>query len=190
MHCTEQIEFAKWTAQRLKELISTQRSGAKNILDVGCGIGLVTHYLQEIRWESRIIGVDANREAIAQAKDAYQEMTFFECDEKLPFADGSFDCVYAAYVLHHLDQTLQEKLLREMMRVLSLGGLLIVLELNHWHLPTIWHFWRNQEERDSRMLRLSYLKKLLKNFGIPSTIYYSPLPLCSPVYACVLSKEM
>jgi demethylmenaquinone methyltransferase/2-methoxy-6-polyprenyl-1,4-benzoquinol methylase len=53
-----------------------------------------------------------------------------QCDaERLPFRDGSFDCVTVGFGLRNM--THKERALREMTRVLKPGGRVLVLEFSH-----------------------------------------------------------
>ncbi|MBI2774483.1 class I SAM-dependent methyltransferase [Candidatus Dependentiae bacterium] len=189
MHSSDhQIELAQWTAQRIKELISAHTNDPKKILDVGCGNGMITHYVQDILWESKVIGVDRDKTAIENAQKEFPEMHFFTCDDRLPFEDASVDCVYAAYVFHHLKTDSQKNLLREMMRVLTPNGLLIILEFNPWHVPTRWHFWKNPEEKNAKMISMNEAKKMLAEFGKSSGFYCGAHALTSPIYVVLLNR--
>ena len=50
------------------------------------------------------------------------------CASQLPFAEGTFDAVVLVNALHHIPCGLMIKALQEGIRVLGLGGYLIVIE--------------------------------------------------------------
>jgi len=79
------------------------------LLDVGCGDGTLTKLLCELRPDITAHGVDV----LVRPQTAIP-VTQFD-GVKLPFADGSFDCVLFVDVLHHTeDPTI---MLREAARV-------------------------------------------------------------------------
>jgi SAM-dependent methyltransferase len=80
------------------------------ILDVGCGNGIFTWRLA--LGGASVVGIDFSRPLLAQNPHNARV-----CGDAttLPFADNSFDVVFEANVLHHVDG--RERLIREMRRV-------------------------------------------------------------------------
>jgi SAM-dependent methyltransferase len=76
------------------------------------------------------VGVDPNARYIAHARSTKSGYRFEVTDGRsLPFADGSFDAVLIAGVIHHLDDVSARSLLQESRRVLVPGkGLLVMWE--------------------------------------------------------------
>jgi SAM-dependent methyltransferase len=90
------------------------------ILDAGCGSGRM---LDELRPRGRVIGVDANANAVAATR--HRGHVARHCDiEHMPFADGSFDLVTCLDVIEHTPD--DRRTLRELRRVTRPGGTLVV----------------------------------------------------------------
>ncbi len=121
-----------WRRKAVRETVDADTP--LNVLDVACGTGDFTiEIAQKAPQGSRVTGIDLSegmmsvgREKIRQA-GVIAEMVQGDC-ESLPFEDGSFDRVSAAFGVRnfeHLDVGLSE-----MHRVLKTGGKLVVLELS------------------------------------------------------------
>ncbi len=103
------------------------------LLDLGCGPGSITIDLAQ--HVARAIGVDASPEAIERAqRDAaragragvsFQVASLYE----LPFADETFDVVFAHQVLQHLGDPVGA--LREAARVLKKGGIVALRDSDY-----------------------------------------------------------
>ncbi len=95
-------------------------------LDFGCGVGRLTQAMA--RRFAASVGVDISEEMIRKAKTLNQ---YGHCDyltsvtERLLFADESFAFVYSNIVLQHLPRRLAVGYLREFVRVLEPGGVLV-----------------------------------------------------------------
>ena len=57
--------------------------------------------------------------------------------ENLPFADGEFDCVIAAWMLYHVPDL--DRGLAELARVIRPGGLLVAITNGNQHLIELWN---------------------------------------------------
>lgn len=77
----------------------------KEVLEVGCGIGVVASHLAE-RHGWNVTGIDLDSEQIERARNDNPEnahLKFREADAtKLPFEGGEFDMVLSLNVLHHV----------------------------------------------------------------------------------------
>jgi len=100
------------------------RSGM-HLLDVGCGPGSITAGLAKVVAPAPAIGVDIQPALVARAQAAAHRpanLRFEVADlHRLPFADASFDAVFANGVLMHLSEPMRA--LSEVRRVLRPGGI-------------------------------------------------------------------
>jgi ubiquinone/menaquinone biosynthesis C-methylase UbiE len=98
--------------------------GARRLLDVGSGAGqIVRHLLKYADKDATITGFDLSPEMLRRARNRLNtdRPQFLSADlTRLPFADGSFDCVTCGYVLEHLPEA--KPGLAELARVLQPGG--------------------------------------------------------------------
>ena len=113
--------------------VSGVKSGDK-VLDVACGSGdLSKLFARKVGPTGEVVLTDINASMLAVGRnrlvDAGVVAPALQCDaEKLPFADGYFDCVIVAFGLRNM--THKEQALKEMQRVLKVGGRLLVLEFS------------------------------------------------------------
>ena len=100
---------------------------ADRILELGCGSGEFTRRV--VGSAPRLIALDLSAELLERARRAASgAAAFVRADaQHLPFAPQTFDGVYGCSVLHHLDV---ETTLREIRRVLRVGGRLVFSEPN------------------------------------------------------------
>ncbi len=98
------------------------------VLEVGCGQGLRSSLIAKQSPALSVIGVDRSPELLASTQEHLNEnanLSFALADlYELPFADGTFDFVYARLVFMHLNDPL--KALKELKRVLTPGGRILI----------------------------------------------------------------
>ena len=61
---------------RFKTLLDIGVSSGDSVLDVGCGVGHLTEYLNNVGIKVDYTGIDTNKDAIDQAKNVYSDKTF------------------------------------------------------------------------------------------------------------------
>ena len=101
---------------RLSHELAALLPADANVLDVGCGDGLLSAKLMQLRPDVTVSGVDV----LLRADRRIPTLLFAGAD--LPFTDSSFDVVLLVDVLHHADSPL--RLLAEAARVASVSILL------------------------------------------------------------------
>lgn len=100
-------------------------------LDYGCSSGIITSQLSEDF--KKIVGVDIDQEAIAQAKKEFHQanLSFIVIDsEVIPFADNSFDIVICNQVYQFVNDP--EKMITEIHRVLKKDGVCFMSARNKY----------------------------------------------------------
>jgi SAM-dependent methyltransferase len=105
------------------------------ILDWGCGCGRVLRNWSTLS-ETRVAGCDLNPKMVEWCARnlAFADVLVNGLSPPLPYADESFDLVYAFSVLTHLDVELQRAWTRECRRVLRPGGYFLFSTLGEHYL--------------------------------------------------------
>ena len=102
-----------------------KREGRRKVLDLGCGLG--RHSLLFARYGFDVTALDSSREAVELlSASSKEEGLGIRCDvgdmHALPYADDSFDCVFAYLSVSHTDSKGILKILSEIRRTLVSGG--------------------------------------------------------------------
>lgn len=122
---------------RLWKRFTVNTSGVKagdSVLDIAGGSGdLSKLFSQRVGSSGQVVLTDINASMLTVGRDnmidAGLNVPAAQCNaESLPFADNSFDCVIVAFGLRNM--THKEHALKEMQRVLKVGGRLLVLEFS------------------------------------------------------------
>lgn len=108
------------------------------ILDAGCGSGVVMRYLAERDPTLKLVGIDQSESRIAFAQKVTKEtcpnasqISFLKGDlGQLPFGDHHFDRIICRYVLQHIPRAHLEKVMKEFFRCLKSGGELWVVDFD------------------------------------------------------------
>jgi 2-polyprenyl-3-methyl-5-hydroxy-6-metoxy-1,4-benzoquinol methylase len=108
-------------------------AGEKNILDIGCGSGLLGKTIKTANKEAVVFGIDyaeAAREAASKALDRYDTVDLD--NQELPTYDRKFDLIIIADVLEHLKRP--DQLLARLHGVLAPQGIVLI------SVPNVAHF--------------------------------------------------
>jgi SAM-dependent methyltransferase len=135
-------ELHRLRAARVRSAL--EQSGTElELLECGCGDNPQRRIVELCR---RYTGVDFSSRGLALARSAAAawpiSAEFLVADVcALPFADGSFDAVYCAHMIYHIeDPAGQAKAIDEMLRVVRPGGVAVVIAANPfpWLFPLPW----------------------------------------------------
>lgn len=100
----------------------------ENALDLGCGFGRMTPWLDEFAEEA--YGTDPDETVVEIAKSHYPHIEFrTAAAQDLPFPDATFDLVAARGVLAHIPPEHVESATDEIQRVLTNRGRLLAFEV-------------------------------------------------------------
>jgi|SRR5262249_21516492 len=125
--------------------------GPNAIVDLAAGTGDLTLALEKVLPNSEIIGADFSEEMLAVAKRKGVRRAIAADALALPFADRSFDCLTIAFGLRNIKDW--SAALREMARVLTANGHLLIMEFS---LPS---------KSILRLVYRFYLHRILPTFG-------------------------
>lgn len=108
------------------------QSAPLRILDVGCGTGRFLRQVARALPDARLYGLDLSKHYLGEARRNFEpeiDVSFIvENAESIPFADGHFDVVTSVFMLHELPKPVRRRVVREAVRVLKPGGILVLCD--------------------------------------------------------------
>jgi len=126
--------FAEYKIRDLNDLCATagHRRAPARVLDFGAGIGASVAHVNRLLPAAQLTCVDVSIASLRIAAQRFADDAAFVAFDgsRLPFADGSFDCIFSACVFHHIEPAQHVCLLAELRRVLRSGGLIMIFEHN------------------------------------------------------------
>lgn len=136
-----------------------------DVLDVGCGIGLTDLQLRG-RFGS-LTGTDVSETALETAAQVNPGVRYEPAErDRLPFADGTFDLVFASSVVQVVPTADRPGFVSELARVTRPGGLAAVVEHNPYNPATRLVVRRFRSEDPILMLPARKTKRLLCSSGL------------------------
>jgi SAM-dependent methyltransferase len=103
--------------ERLPLFVAAVGGPGRKVLDLGCRTGAVTQHFVP---GNHVVGADVDETALERAAERGIETVWADVEERLPFADGSFDVVVAGEFLEHVREP--EAVIAEVRRVLRSEG--------------------------------------------------------------------
>jgi SAM-dependent methyltransferase len=102
----------------------------RRVLEVGCGWGELAEWLAR-ETGAEVVATDLSPHMVELARERGVDARLADVQE-LPFADGEFDVVVAAWMLYHVPDL--DRAVAELARVLRPGGRLIAVTNSRYHL--------------------------------------------------------
>lgn len=137
-----------------------ERRATLRVLDAGCGQGNAFQFFGP---HVRVFGCDVStamlRHAVVRGPVAVQE------PYALPFADGTFDAVYAFCIYHHIPAEERVRHLKELRRVVRPGGEVMVFEHNPYNPVTRRIFRRAPVDQGCEMIAPGELGRMFRAAG-------------------------
>jgi SAM-dependent methyltransferase len=150
----------------------------KSVLDIGAGEATYTRMLAETYSPRRMVACELFLERmIPAARENQSKNLHFVAGScfSLPFADRSFDSVFASLVLHQLPDL--EEAIAEIDRVLKPGGCFIGIEPNPCNPMIVFRFMRGRHSRNQYLLNKSHLLEFVsRGFDMDIRYFYARFP--------------
>jgi SAM-dependent methyltransferase len=105
----------------------------KRVLEVGCGMGQLAQRLHE-ELDAEVVAIDQSERMVELTRERGVDARVADVQE-LPFGDGEFDVVVAAWMLYHVPDV--ERGLDEIVRVLGRNGRLVTATNHPDHLKEL-----------------------------------------------------
>ena len=127
--------YTRRTVARQAAFFLPHLKSGMTLLDCGCGPGTITIGLAQTVAPGQVVGIDIEPSVVARARVLGREhgvsTVHFQVASgfALPFAEGSFDAVFAHTLLQHL--SMPTRALKEMGRVLKSGGVIGIRNVDH-----------------------------------------------------------
>jgi SAM-dependent methyltransferase len=161
------LEHGFFFEAKLRQILEARRrltvSGAVRVLEIGCGIGLLTQRLRPLCTD--VWGIDPSISSLGQAVPPRGRLIAAD-GLRTPFPDESFDMVLAVCVLHHVPVDCRAAFLAEAARVTRPGGLVLLCEHNPWNPLTRLVVGRCELDRDAVLLTEREARRRLAAAGL------------------------
>ncbi len=157
--------FARMKVELLKP---SEKNSSLKVLDIGCGDGATELFMQQFFPQWQLFAVDVSEKSIDIAKARGLSAVEFKVynGTETGFAADSFDIIFIAGVLHHVDFSLHHIILKEINRLLKPGGRLYLFEHNPLNPVTKYLVNTCVFDKEARLLKSSYTARLLKRASL------------------------
>jgi len=185
-----------WHKYKFKEIIKSINLNNKNILDIGCGPGVLLSLMPKTYKSA--IGLDLSKNQIGFAKKKFTNYSKIKWVAKnlkdMHFKKHSFDYVISSEVIEHIPKKESFILLKRMKELIKNNGKVIITTPNYRSLWPLIEFILNKiskvsyEEQHINKLTISKLNQLLVKAGF-TDIKIRTFFVISP-FVAVLSKKL
>jgi 2-polyprenyl-3-methyl-5-hydroxy-6-metoxy-1,4-benzoquinol methylase len=104
-----------------------------SVLDVGCGVGIMSVLAGLCAGSPRVVGFDTSAKAIAVARQAVvpegTQVSFQHLPDTADWPEGEFDTVLCIDVLHHVPPPAQRRFAAQLCRSTRPGGLVVFKDI-------------------------------------------------------------
>jgi ubiquinone/menaquinone biosynthesis C-methylase UbiE len=150
---------------KVRLLQQWEKNESLKILDIGCGDGETELFMLKYFPAWQINGTDVSEKSIEEAASKKLPNVSFSVynGTRTSFADESFDIIFMAGVLHHVNYSLHHAIVKEIYRLLKKGGRSYIFEHNPLN-PVTKHLVNTCVfDKDARLLKSKYATALLRN---------------------------
>ncbi|PWK63169.1 class I SAM-dependent methyltransferase [Aminobacter sp. AP02] len=159
--------FARYKIRDIAEALDGKGVKPRRILDFGAGVGNSLGPMRESFPDSQIALLDPSMQSLEIAEKRFPGQARFQHFDgvTIPFDNGHFDVAFAACVFHHIPEELHVDLLKEIDRVLAVGGSFFLFEHNPLN-PLTLHAVRNCPfDENAVLIRASVLRQRMAEAG-------------------------
>ncbi len=162
--------FARYKLERIQELYRSCPP-PRHILDIGCGVGLLTDVLGRALPSTRVTGLDLSAKSLDQAASRCAGLRNVVCSlydgKTLPLGAEDADLVVLANVLHHVEPPARPAFLEEVVLPALLPvGHVVVFEHNPYNPLTRLAVRLCPFDREARLLSLRGVMALLRRYPL------------------------
>lgn len=152
-----------YAAHKVQQLKQKEKNNPLALLDIGCGDGVTEIFFNREFPSWQLNGIDVSKQSIAIAQQRNITSAVFKLydGKNVPFERESIDIVFMAAVLHHIDFSLHQQVLKGVYRVLKPGGRFYLFEHNPLN-PFTRHLVKTCPfDKDARLLKSGYAQSIL-----------------------------
>ena len=125
------LQVGETVAQNIRDLCAIVERNVysfENVLDFGCGCGRVIRNFQEAPASCQFHGTDIDSELVSWCEKYLPNVRWSTNGSwpPLPFADDTFDLIYAISVFTHINEEFQHAWLGELRRIAKRGATIIL----------------------------------------------------------------
>jgi SAM-dependent methyltransferase len=157
--------YTRVKANHLRRILDAKgRTKPLDVLDVGCGHGLIHPYLSGAG--CRLTGIDVAESAIQMARQMNPDVGYDVYDGlRLPYRDEAFDVLFTICVMHHAPVDERDSFISEARRVLRPGGTFIIFEHNKLNPLVQWIVARIPFDQNAVLLTSWRTQELVRDAG-------------------------
>lgn len=156
----------------------------ERVLDVGCGTGEFSVFFNPKMYT----GIDIDKKYIDYARENYKGTFLVGDATNLPFVDGDFQKIFIVGMLHHLDDAVCGRVLKEIKRVLAINGTLLVMEDVNRHENNFFMCLLHRLDNGDFIRDLKGYEKILKNVFLIEKTFDMQSGLC-PYQVFILNQK-